>query len=65
MLESKKFPISLHKSLGAPVLNFPLDFHGITVVEFQCLKAMLFAGAEGGAGGLEFQQLKKRVKSKK
>ena len=25
---------------------------------------LLFAGAEGGAGGLEFQQLKKRVKSK-
>ena len=31
----------------------------------QRLKVLLFAGAEGGAGGLEFQQLKKRVKSKK
>ena len=39
-------------------LDFSLDFDICPVIYLCRLKAVLFAGAEGGAGGPEFQCLK-------
>ena len=38
--------------------NFPLAFDVGSVINFGRLKALLFASAQGGAGGLEFSTIK-------
>ena len=50
-------------SLRGEYLNFCLIFVFRLWCHPQRLKVLLFAGAKSGVGGLEFQQLKKRVKS--
>ena len=40
------------------ISNFPLDFRVCGVIQSKHLKALLFAGAQGSAGGLEFQRSK-------